>query len=156
DVLKTTLETNFNQNLSAQAERIDVVRSALESNVKQNLTAHAQHIDVLKTALETNVKELDRDIRALEQKREAAYKTLHQQIVQLERSHSFLLQTTQQLVGALKSGTVRGRWGEIQLRKIVELAGMSEHVSFFEQTASEAGGKPDIAVHLPNEGHIPI
>ncbi len=156
DVLKTTLETNVNQNLTSHAQYIDVVKVALETNVKQNLTSHAQQIDVVKVALETNIKQLDRDIRLLEHKREGAYQSLHQQILQLEKSHSFLLQTTQQLLAALKSGPVRGRWGEIQLRKIVELAGMSEHVSFFEQAAGDTGGKPDIAVHLPNEGHIPI
>lgn len=60
-----------------------------------------------------------------------------------------------QLVNALRSGPVRGRWGEIQLRKIVELAGMSEHVSFFEQ-AMGVDGKPDMVVHLPNRGQVAV
>jgi DNA recombination protein RmuC len=92
----------------------------------------------------------------MEQKREGAYQSLKQQIIQLERAHSFLHQTTQQLLAALKSGPVRGRWGEIQLRKIVEMSGMSEHVSFIDQVVGEIGGKPDTVVHLPNEGHIPV
>ena len=45
--------------------------------------------------------------------------------------------------------------GEIQLRKIVEIAGMSEHVSFFEQVGG-ADGKPDMLVHLPNQGRITV
>ena len=144
------------QNLTAHAQHIDTLKAALEKNVGQNLSAHALRIDVVKAALEKNIAKLDGDIRDLELKREGAYQSLRQQVLHLEQTNAFLLQTTQQLLAALKSGPVRGRWGEIQLRKIVELAGMSEHVSFVEQIAGSVGGKPDTVVHLPNEGHIPI
>lgn len=124
--------------------------------IGQGLTAHAQHIGVLKTSLEKNLTQLDGEIRDLELKREGAYQSLKQQVQQLEKTNAFLLLTTNQLLAALKSGPVRGRWGEIQLRKIVELAGMSEHVSFTEQIAGSTGGKADTVVHLPNDGRIPL
>jgi DNA recombination protein RmuC len=125
-------------------------------HIHRQLGSHADCIGVLKQALETNITELDGHVRTLEQKREGAYQSLTQQVLQLEKGHLALRQTTEQLLAALKSGPVRGRWGEIQLRKIVELAGMTEHVSFNEQVAGEIGGRPDTLVHLPNAGHIPI
>jgi len=146
----------INQNLTSHAQNIDVLKSALEKNVSQNLSSHAQHIGLLKTTLEKNITQLDGDIRLLEQKREGAYQSLKVQVAQLESAHRFLWQTTNQLLAALKSGPVRGRWGEIQLRKIIELAGMSEHVSFVEQLTGDIGGRPDTIVFLPNEGRLPI
>ncbi|MGO9466540.1 MAG: DNA recombination protein RmuC [Isosphaeraceae bacterium] len=146
----------INQNLITHAQHIDVLKAALEQNVALNLTSHAQQIGTLKTTLEKNITQLDGEIRVLEQKREGAYQSLKQQVAQLEVAHRFLWQTTNQLLAALKSGPIRGRWGEIQLRKIVELAGMQEHVSFIEQLAGDVGGRPDTVVHLPNEGRLPI
>jgi len=125
-------------------------------NISNQLTSHAQNIGVLKTALDTNLRALDGKIRELEKNREGAYQALRQQVEVLSKAHGSLLQTTEQLVNALSSGPVRGRWGEIQLRKIVELAGMTEHVSFHEQIVGTAGGKPDTLVHLPNEGKIAL
>ena len=124
--------------------------------INHQLGSHADHIGLLKLALEKDIGQLDENIRTLEQKREGAYQSLTQQVVHLEKAHISLRQTTEQLLAALKSGPVRGRWGEIQLRKIVELAGMAEHVSFNEQVVGISGGKPDTVVHLPNEGRIPI
>ncbi len=56
---------------------------------------------------------------------------------------------------ALKSHTVRGKWGEIQLRRIVEMAGMVEHVDFVEQASTDEG-RPDMIIYLPQEGILPV
>lgn len=124
--------------------------------INLQLTSHSEHFGLLKQALDTDLGKLDTNIREMERKREGAYQSLTQQVVQLQTAHTSLLHTTTQLVAALKSGPVRGRWGEIQLRKIVELAGMTEHVSFLEQVVGSEGGKPDSVVYLPNEGRIAI
>lgn len=121
--------------------------------IQQQLGSHATHIGTLKSSLELNITKIDQNIRDLERKREAAYQGLTQNIANLQLAYSELRDTTAQLLNALKSGPVRGKWGEIQLRKIVELAGMNEHVSFFEQVGG-ADGKPDMVVHLPNQGQI--
>jgi DNA recombination protein RmuC len=123
--------------------------------IQQQLGSHATNIGTLKASLEANITKIDQNIRVLEQKREAAYQGLTQNVANLQRAYSELRDTTAQLLNALKSGPVRGRWGEIQLRKIVELAGMDEHVSFFEQV-SGTDGKPDMVVHLPNQGQITV
>lgn len=99
---------------------------------------------------------LDGHIRELEQKREGAYEGLRSQLGQLSRTHADLQSATVTLTQALKSPTVRGRWGEIQLRRVVEMAGMVKHVAFEEQVGGGDAGRPDMIIHLPNGGKLPI
>jgi len=105
--------------------------------------------------LSKNLKELEEHVRILESKREGAYGKLGEQLRSLNEMHTRLQHTTTTLAQALKSTTTRGRWGEMQLKRIVEMAGMSDHVDFDEQTSGESG-RPDMIVHLPNEGVLPI
>jgi DNA recombination protein RmuC len=123
--------------------------------IQHQLASHSTHIGTLKSSLEENINKIDQNIRDLERKREGAYQGLTQSVANLQRAYSELRDATSQLLSALKSGPVRGKWGEIQLRKIVELAGMNEHVSFFEQVAG-TDGKPDMLVHLPNQGQLTV
>jgi DNA recombination protein RmuC len=161
------------QQLANHASQIGVMKASLETAINQlelrnrqnaadfsgkmnlQLTSHAQAIGVIKGALETNIKQLETHVRELESKREGAYRSLSQNVVNLEHAHKELRSMTEQLVNALKSGPVKGRWGEIQLLRILELSGMSEHVSFVQQAAGEFG-TPDMLVHLPNQGHIAV
>jgi DNA recombination protein RmuC len=99
--------------------------------------------------------ELDKQIQEMEQKREGAYHSLKQQVTNLKISYQELQKTTFNLTQALKSTTVRGRWGEVQLRRIAEMAGMISYVDFNEQVTVEEG-RPDMLIHLPNEGIIPV
>jgi len=105
--------------------------------------------------LKENLKTLDGYVRELESARKGAYESLQQQLTQLGNTHARLQETTTSLTQALKSPTVRGRWGELQLRRVVELAGMTSHVAFDEQASTEMG-RPDMIVHLPNEAVLPI
>lgn len=108
-------------------------------------------VDPLSKALVT----MDQQVRAMEQKREGAYQTLGEQLRSLGDAQTQLRQSTVRLEQSLKSSTARGRWGELQLRRVVELAGMTKHVDFSEQVTAE-GGRPDMIVNLPNEGILPI
>jgi DNA recombination protein RmuC len=123
--------------------------------VQGHLVSHATQINTLKVGLETNIHKIDQDIRDLECKREGAYVALTQNVTNLQKAYIELKDTTSSLLNALKSGPVRGRWGEIQLRKIVELSGMTPHVSFDVQVAGESG-TPDMVVQLPNQGQIAV
>lgn len=105
--------------------------------------------------LKDNLTKLDNHVRALEQRREGAYRELQEQLRQLGRTHSDLQTTTVTLAQALKSPTVRGRWGEMQLRRVVEMAGLVENVHFKTQAAGD-GGRPDMIVFLPNRGILPV
>ena len=102
-----------------------------------------------------NLDSMDAHIRELEKARQGAYQSLLRQIVELQQTHGKLQESTITLTQALKSPTVRGRWGEIQLRRVVEMAGMLNHVSFEEQASTDSG-RPDMITHLPNGGILPI
>lgn len=107
--------------------------------------------------VQKNLTALDRHIRDLEGKRESAYEGLREQLRNLSATHSELQATTITLSQALKSPTVRGRWGEMQLRRVVEMAGMVRHVSFSEQQqVGPNGARPDMVVHLPHAGALPV
>lgn len=128
---------------------------ALKSN-SETLTSQVKRdfqgvVDPLKESLTS----LDGQVRALEKSREGAYKSLEQQLTQLRDTHAKLQQTTITLTEALRSPTVRGRWGEIQLRRVVEMAGMVKHVAFDEQATTDLG-RPDMIAYLPNGGVLPV
>lgn len=94
-------------------------------------------------------------MRHLESKREGAYKGLEEQLRQLSTTHDSLQKTTVSLTQALRSPTVRGRWGELQLRRVVEMAGMVKNVSYREQVSAD-NGRPDMITYLPNGGMLPL
>jgi len=105
--------------------------------------------------LKEELTKLDKHVRELEGKREGAYSKLGTQLTLLQTLQDSLKQQTTTLAEALRAPTVRGRWGEMQLRRLVELAGMEDHVDFVEQESGEAG-RPDMTVRLPHGGILPI
>jgi len=109
--------------------------------------------------LKENLNKLDQQVRELETKREGAYKSLEKELEQLGKFQQQLYSTTQGLESALKSSSSRGRWGEMKLKNIIELAGLQKHVDFIEQITKhgEDGDiRPDLVVNLPNGGNIII
>ncbi len=105
--------------------------------------------------LKEELTKLDKHVRELEGKREGAYSKLGTQLTLLQTLQDSLKQQTTTLAEALRAPTVRGRWGEVQLRRLVELAGMEDHVDFVEQESGEVG-RPDMTVRLPQGGILPI
>jgi DNA recombination protein RmuC len=122
------------------------------AQVQGNLSTHREQIYRLIEPLE----KLDAHVRELESKRQEAYGELKQQLENLFQNHQELLKVTATLSKAFReSPTQRGHWGELQLRRIVELAGMERHVDFKEQVGSTEG-RPDMIVHLPNRGFVAV
>ena len=105
--------------------------------------------------LKQELSKLDGYVRELESKREGAYSSIGMQLQLLQGLQDSLKQQTTALAQALKAPTVRGRWGEVQLRRLVELAGMENHVDFGEQESGESG-RPDLIVRLPPDGILPV
>jgi DNA recombination protein RmuC len=143
----------------AEAQIRDVFKALASDALKTNadlLTAQAKKdLQGVVEPIKENLSSLDSHIRELEKARQGAYKSLEQQIVLLQQSHSRLQESTVSLTQALKSPTIRGRWGEIQLRRVVEMAGMVNHVAFDEQAVTDLG-RPDMLAYLPNGGVLPV
>lgn len=96
-------------------------------------------------------------LNQVEKERAGAYAGLREQVAALHRSSAELGAHTQALVGALRAPQVRGRWGELQLQRIVELAGMVEHCDFDIQVSAGAGAvRPDMIVRLSGGRQIPV
>jgi len=128
---------------------------SLKSNADDLLNRSKSELSHLVDPLGQRLVTLDTYIRELEQKREGAYQGLSQHLQQLGAAQESLQETTLTLRQALKSSGTRGRWGELQLRRVVELAGMVEHVDFDEQVSTD-GGRPDLLIKLPNQGVVPV
>src|SRR5690606_18524563 len=102
---------------------------------------------------------VDAQLHAVETARQGHYAEIKQHIELVARSHETLQGETRNLVRALRAPAVRGRWGEIQLRRVVELAGMLEHCDFSEQptTDTEDGRRrPDLVIHLPGGKNVVV
>jgi DNA recombination protein RmuC len=157
--MRETFEALASQTLQANSgEFLKHAREQTENLLRQlrgDWTTHKAELQHLVDPLKENLSSISGHVRELEQKREGAYQGLREQLRQLAKTHSELQTTTITLTQALKSPTVRGRWGEMQLRRVVEMAGMVKHVAFGEQVSTDTG-RPDMIVHLPNGGVLPI
>jgi DNA recombination protein RmuC len=122
--------------------------NALRSNSEEFLRLAQSSVAPIKEALG----KFDSKIQALEVAREGAYQGLVQQVTQLLDTGRQLRSETSNLVQALRSPVTRGQWGEIQLRRVVEMAGMLKFCDFAEQETlrTESGSlRPDLVVKLP-------
>ncbi len=109
--------------------------------------------------LNVSLEKVNERIKEIETARTSAYASLNEQISSMARTQMQLQREAGNLVKALRQPTVRGRWGEMQLRKVVELAGMVEHCDFSEQVSVETSNgrlRPDLVVNLPNQKHVII
>lgn len=127
----------------------------LHANSQMLAEGARQDLKTIVGPLQKGLESLDGHVRELEKARTGAYQSLEHQLGQLRETHTRLQETTVTLSQALRSPTVRGRWGELQLRRVVEMAGMENHVAFDEQVSGEQG-RPDLVVHLPNAGVLPV
>lgn len=111
----------------------------------------AELVDPLRSAVDT----LSEEVRRVERSRIDAYSGLREQISGFHRLSLELSSQTGRLAGALRSPGVRGRWGELQLERVVELAGLARHCDFDTQVAGD-GIRPDMVVHLPGDRHLVV
>ncbi|MGO9518676.1 MAG: DNA recombination protein RmuC [Candidatus Korobacteraceae bacterium] len=162
---RTELENSFkalaNSALeSSNANFLELAKATLEkyqSEAKGELEAREKAVEMLVKPVAESLKQVDEQVRELEKTRAQAYGTLTSQVASLLDTQKALQTETGNLVKALREPQARGRWGELQLRRVLELAGMLEHCDFLEQetiTGDERRSRPDVVVQLPGEKQI--
>jgi DNA recombination protein RmuC len=133
---------------SSQSAFLDAARSTLEivrTEMAGDLTARQSAIENVVRPLSDTLIRLERQVADVEAARQRSFGGLCEQLQSLARE-------TSQLSSALRTPHARGRWGEMTLRRVAELAGMVKHCDFFEQSTSEGNGvriRPDMIVRLP-------
>jgi len=132
----------------------------IQAQAKGDLETRQTAIEGLVSPLREALGRYEREIFEMEKTRQKAYGTLEEQLRSLAEANQKLQEETTHLANALSSPVkVRGRWGELTLRRVVELAGMSEHCDFTEQEtiATESGRqRPDMIVNLPGGRRIAV
>jgi DNA recombination protein RmuC len=144
------LRSNNQQFLDLAKATLEKYQSEAKGDLEQRQKAVEGTIAPLKETLEKYVQQ----VQAMEMSRQQAYGSLSQHLETMAITEKQLQQETGNLVKALRSPQVRGRWGEITLKRVAELAGMSEHCDFFEQESvngEEGKLRPDMVVRLPNK-----
>jgi DNA recombination protein RmuC len=144
----TTLENSNKAFLSLAKATFDKVLA----EAKGDLGKREEAINGLVKPLAESLKTFDEHVRSLETTRQQAYTSLESNLKGLTESQEKLQKETANLVTALRTPQIRGRWGEMTLKRVVELAGMSEHCDFTEQlsvSTDQGRIRPDLIVHLP-------
>ncbi len=127
-----------------------------ENNNKVFLETAGDKVGGIITPVGNELKELRNKVEELEAKRASAYSGLNEKVENLQKQNAELKSATDLLNSTLKNNAQRGKWGEEQLRRIAELAGMVEHIDFEEQEVNTEGSRPDMVIHLTGGRTVPV
>ncbi len=144
-----SLRANNETVLNLARETLGREQVVAQSALREREAAIAQIVDPLRAAIEKT----EAQVLTLEKERRDAFSSLRTQIEGLTTGQVQLARETRNLITALRRPEVRGRWGELTLRRVVELAGMAEHCDFTEQLqifGEEGALRPDMVVHMPD------
>jgi DNA recombination protein RmuC len=139
-----------------------VVRTATHGDAPPATTLAAERaaVDALVRPMADTLARVSNDLSRAERERAASYAELREQVSATASGTEALRDQTRRLVTALRRSEVRGRWGEVQLRRIVESAGLLPHVHFDEQSSTRGDDgdllRPDMVVHLADERDIVV
>jgi len=141
---------------------LELARVSLEKyqeSARNDLYKRQQAIDQLVFPLSDSLKKVEQEIKELENARRMAYAGLSEQVKSMANTQVQLKSETARLVKALRVPSVRGRWGEVQLQRVVEMAGMVEHCDFYLQQSVKTGEgrqRPDMLVRLPGDRFVVV
>lgn len=130
-----------------------------QEGARTDLEKRQLAIDLMVKPIQENLQKVDANISALEKSRLSAFAALDQHLKSLNDSQQLLVGQTSNLVKALRTPNVRGRWGEIQLKRVVEIAGMIEHCDFVQQETVGSDDKrlrPDMTIRLPGGKRVVV
>ena len=159
DAFKALASEALKSNNQSFLELAKATLEKFQETAKGDLDKRQQAIDQLVKPVKESLEKVDTKIQDLEKARAGAYEGLQAQVKSLLDTQKELRSETSNLVKALRRPQVRGRWGEIQLRRVVEMAGMLDHCDFYEQqsTDTEDGRlRPDLLVRLPADKTVVV
>ena len=159
DTFKALAGDTLNSSTSAFLALAKEMFDKTLADAKGDLGKRQEAIQGMVKPLAESITKFDEHVRTIEKNRQEAYSGLTEHLKLLSTSQQQLQKETANLVTALRKPQVRGRWGEMTLRRVVELAGMSDHCDFAEQvTADTEEGRlrPDLIVRLPAEREIVV
>ena len=140
----------------------DLAKNSFEkhqASTKEELEHRKKEIEATLLPFRETIKQLDFHQRDLEKQRTGAYASLTKQIEAMALAEKDLRKETALLTQSLRSPQIRGAWGEIHLRRVVELAGLVNHCDFFEQQSVDTGERmrrPDLLIRLPGDRQIVV
>ncbi len=180
-VLQSKVEAQANSLEEVRKAMVDTFKSAASDALTQN---NKQFLDLAKSQLETHVKEAEgnlderksaiaemlkpvkesidsykKRIEELEKGSEKTFGQVTEMLSNIQATNASLQKETGALVNALRNPRVRGKWGEIGLKRVVEFSGLSAHCDFVEQVYTEGEDsvlKPDMIINLPGNSHVVV
>ena len=159
DTFKALSGEIFQQNSRSFMEMAKSTFGHLQEKASGELEQRRRAIAEMVNPLRESLQKVDDQLRQVEKERSAAYAGLSEQVKSLATTQARLQGETANLVRALRTPNTRGRWGEIQLRRVVEMAGMVNYCDFYEQESAAAADsrlRPDLLIRLPNDKNIVV
>ncbi len=160
DAFKALSADALRSNNRSFLELAQTTLQKFQESARSDLEVRQNAIGELVKPLRESLQKVDEQIKQMETARTTAYVSLNEQIRSLMHTQDRLQRETGSLVKALRAPTVRGRWGEIQLKRVVEIAGMIEYCDFVQQATvtTEAAGRlrPDMVINLPNDKQVVV
>ena len=154
-----------NKNIKEWIDKADTSLKDSFASISKNIT-EKNSLVFLETAndkvggivapMNKELENLQKKVQELEEKRASAYSGLNEKVEMLKNQNAELKTATDLLNNTLKNNAQRGKWGEEQLRRIAELAGMVEHIDFEEQEVNTDGSRPDMVIHLTGGRTVPV
>jgi DNA recombination protein RmuC len=142
----------LNQSRAAFLDQAQATFGQFRESALKEFAAKESTFEQLVSPIRDSLSKFEIQVREIEQKRGEAYSGLSEQFASFKEGQALLRGETERLVTALRAPSVRGRWGEFQLRRVVEMAGMIQHCDFLEQSTiqgEEGRLRPDLVVKLP-------